>query len=185
MKKVFIILPVLILCLFLSSPVMANDQSPKKWMIGTELDLAPYLFEGYYVSAVAGYDHWRTRFVLTKITTPGFATQSGFEDNELQVKAFIVDYYFSEGFQGWWVGPGYEKWKGEVREKASGLQKRYRTDIVTLGGGYTFRLNDYFYINPWAAVHIPAGGDKEVQFTNDAFKLRTTAEASIKIGIHF
>ena len=178
MKRGLFVCSLLIVCLFLISPVMADEQVSKKWMVGTELDLVPYLFDGYYISAVAGYGNWRTRYVLTKITTPGFATQSGFEDNEINVNAYIVDYYFKEGFKGWWVGPGYETWKGEVKEKESGFKKHYRTDILTLGGGYTFRFNDYFYVNPWAAVHIPIGGDRNVQFVNKTFKLRATAEAS-------
>jgi hypothetical protein len=72
-----------------------------------------------------------------------------------------------------------------VKEKSSGVIKSYRTDIFTLGGGYTFRFNDHFYINPWAAIHIPVGGDKNVQFPNDTFKIRAMPEASIKIGINF
>lgn len=185
MKKLLTALALVFICLFLTSPVMADDQVPKEWMLGTELDLVPYIFDGYYVSAVAGYGKLRARFVRTNITTPGFATQSGFADNKLNVNAYIIDYYFKDGFKGWWFGPGYESWDGEVKEKSSGLKKMYRTDILTLGGGYTFRFNDHFYLNPWAAVHIPIGGDKNVQFVNETFKLRATPEASIKIGINF
>jgi hypothetical protein len=42
------------------------------------------------------------------------------------------------------------------------------------GGGYTFRFNDHFCINPWAAVHIPIGGDRDVHLTNETFKIRAT-----------
>jgi hypothetical protein len=176
---------ILLALVFVASPALADDRPPKRWMVGTELDLAPYLFDGYYASIVAGYRKWRARFVLTNITTPDFATQSGFEDNELDVDAYIVDYYFADGFKGWWVGPGYETWEGEVTEESSGTRKGYRTDILTLGGGYTFRFNDYFYLNPWAAVHIPVGGDKDVPFDDETFEIRATPEASIKIGINF
>ena len=185
MKKTAAFFMILLACLFSIKAVVADDPPPKKWMVGTELDLVPYIFDGYYISAVAGYDKWRVRFVRTNLTTPSFATQSGFEDNELNVNAYIIDYYFKEGFRGWWIGPGYETWDGEVTEKSSGASKSYKTDILTLGGGYTFRFNDHFYINPWGAVHIPIGGDKDVQFTNETFKIRTTPEVSIKIGINF
>jgi hypothetical protein len=185
MKKTATFLMIVLVCLFSIKPVMADGPTPKKWMLGTELDLVPYIFDGYYISAVAGYGKWRARFVRTNITIPGFATQSGFEDNELNVNAYIIDYYFKEGFRGWWIGPGYETWDGEIKEKNSGVRKSYRTDILTLGGGYTFRFNDHFYINPWAAVHIPISGDKDVQFTNEIFKIRATPEASIKIGVNF
>ncbi len=184
-KTLLIIWGIFLSCLLPAMTVFANDEAPKKWMVGTELDLVPYLFDGYYVSVVAGHGKWRARFVRTNITTPDFATQSGFEDNELNVNAYIVDYYFKDGFRGWWVGPGYETWNGEVKEKSSGLNKKYRTDILTLGGGYTFRFNDHAYLNPWAAVHVPISGDRDVSFVNSVFKIRATPEASIKIGINF
>jgi hypothetical protein len=185
MKKILTVWCVLLACLLPASPVFADDQLPKKWMVGTELDLAPYLFGGYYISALAGYGKWRARYVRTNITTPDFVTQSGFKDNKLNVNAYIVDYYFKDGFRGWWVGPGYETWNGEVKERSSGFKEKYRTEILTLGGGYTFRYNDYFYINPWAALHIPIGGDREKQFVNTTYRIRATPEASIKIGVNF
>lgn len=185
MKKTRTVSSVLFVCLLLISPAMADEQVLKKWMVGTELDLIPYVYDGYYISAVAGYGQWRARFVRTLITTPDFATQSGFEENKLNVNAYIIDYYLKEGFSGWWVGPGYEIWDGEVMEKSSGVKKTYRTNILTLGGGYTLRFNEHLYINPWAAVHIPIGGDTELQFANSAFKIRSMPEASIKIGINY
>jgi hypothetical protein len=184
-KKTLAALGAVLVYLSLISSAAANDQTPKKWMVGTELDLAPYLFNGYYLSAVGGYGNWRARYVRTNITTPGFVTQSGFEDNELFVNAYIVDYYFKEGFKGWWVGPGYETWNGSVKEKGSGVKKDYRTDILTLGGGYTILIRDHLYINPWAAVHLPVGGDRDVSFVNSTFKIKATPEASVKIGVFF
>jgi hypothetical protein len=184
-KKCILISVTILAILSLAPFVVAGDRTPKKWMVGTEVDLVPYLYDGYYLSAVAGYSNWRLRFVRTKITTPGFATPGGFEDNKLDVNAFIVDYYLQEGFTGWWIGPGYETWDGEVREKTSGVAEKYRAGILTLGGGYTYRFNDYFYLNPWAAVHLPMSGDRQVQFANSTFRVRAAAEASIKIGINF
>lgn len=186
MKRFIFISIFFISFIILSIPVSAEEnESTKEWMFGTELDFVPYVFDGYYISAIAGYGHWRTRFVYTDITTPDFATQSGFEDNRLKVKAYIVDYYFKEGFEGWWIGPGLETWEGTIKEKSSELKKTYTTNILTLGGGYTFRFNNHLYINPWAAVHIPIGGDKEVQFASKTLKIDPTPEASIKIGINF
>lgn len=172
------------LCQF-SLPVLAENTTQKKWSVGTELDVAPYIFDGYYLSAVAGYGNWRARFVRVKLTTPDFATQSGFKDNELDIKAYIVDYYFKEGFRGWWIGAGYEAWKGEVKENSSGGGKKYKTDVFTVGAGYTFGINDYLYINPWAALHIPISGDKDVQFSDETFNIKATPEVSIKVGVNF
>lgn len=166
-----------------AQPVASSQ--PKQWMVGTELDLVPFLLDGWYASAIAGLGHWRARYVLTNATTPGFVTPSGFADNELDVQAYIVDYYFREGFAGWWIGPGLESWDGEVRQESTGERRSYETWIATLGGGYTFRFSDHFYLNPWLAVHVPIGGDKEVAFPGDTFDVRVTAEASIKFGINF
>lgn len=185
MKNRFTLSLILTGCLLVIASIRADQQVPKKWMVGTELDIVPYIFDGYYLSAIAGYSNWRVRFVRTDITTPDFMTQSGFEDNEINVNAYIVDYYFKKGFKGWWIGTGYEIWKGEVKQTSSDLTKKYQTEILTLGGGYTFRFNDYFYLNPWIGVHLPISGDKEVQFIDETFKIQATPEASIKFGINF
>jgi hypothetical protein len=167
------------------SLLYGNAAGAKEWMVGTELDVVPYLNDGYYASAIAGYGHWRARVVLTDITVPDFATQSGFDDNDLQVQAYIVDYYFKQDFEGWWVGPGFERWEGRVTEEDSGLRRDYTTDILTLGGGYTWRLGEHVYLTPWAAVHIPIGGDRNVSFANDTFNIDPVPEASIKLGLRF
>lgn len=185
MRKPLSITLALLLLTGLANSAMAETATAKNWMIGTEFDFVPYLFDGYYSSVVAGKGNWRARFVLTDITTPGFATQKGFKDNRMYVNAYIADYYFKPGFKGWWVGPGFETWKGKVRAESGGPRRHYYTDIVTLGGGYTFRINDHLYINPWAAVHFPVGGDTRVKFPGSTYRLSPTPEASVKIGLNF
>ena len=175
----------LTLCLLLCTFINTNAQIDKDWMFGAEFDIVPYLFNGYYLSAVGGYGHFRARIALTEITVPSFLTDSKFEDNNLRVKALIVDYYFKKGFFGWWIGSGYEIWKGEISEKSSKQRKEYNTDILTVGGGYTYRFSDYFYIIPWAGIHFPVGGDKKIEFQQSTFEIKTMPEASIKIGINF
>lgn len=161
---------------------MASEEG---WTFGTELDVVPYLSNGYYLSFIAGKGRLRGRVVRTELTTPDFVTDDEFEDNDLQVWAAIVDVYFEDDFSGWWVGPGLERWSGSVEEKASGVRQSYETDILTLGGGYTWRFSKHFYLNPWAAVHIPIGGDREIAFPSAVFEIDATPEASVKLGIRF
>ncbi len=156
-----------------------------EWKFGTEFDLVPYLNDGYYLSVIVGKGRLRGRIVRTELTTPSFVTDDDFEDNDLVVNAAIVDVYFKDGFSGWWVGPGLERWEGDVTEKASGVRQSYGTNILTLGGGYTWRFAKHFYLNPWAAVHIPIGGDRDVAFPSAVFEIDATPEASIKLGIEF
>src|SRR5262249_20585080 len=101
------------------------------------------------------------------------------------INAAIVDFFFRDGFSGWWVGPGLERWNGDVTEKASGVRHGYETDILTVGGGYVWKFSKHVYLNPWAGVHIPIAGDREVSFPSAVFKINVTPEASVKLGIAF
>ena len=176
--------------LFLSLyAAMPADAAPSTtggvWKFGTEFDLAPYLNGGYYLSFAVGKGRMRGRLVRTRLTTPDFVTDDDFEDNDLSVWAGIVDLYFKDGFSGWWIGPGLEQWKGDVTEKATGLRQEYDTNILTLGGGYTWRFSHHLYLNPWAALHLPIGGDTEIHFVSSTFEIDPTPEASVKLGIEF
>ena len=66
-----------------------------------------------------------------------------------------------------------------------GLRQGYETTILTLGGGYTWRFSKHFYLNPWAAVHFPIGGDRDVEFPSSTFSIDPTPEMSVKLGILF
>lgn len=183
-RRVFAAPLALALSMLSFAPAVAAT-SNDGWKVGTEFDLLPYLNDGYYVSLVVGKGRVRGRLVRTALTTPDFATDDDFEDNDLSIWAGIMDIYFKDGFTGWWVGPGVERWSGRVTEKATGLRQEYDTDILTVGGGYTWRFSRHFYLNPWAAVHVPIGGDTEVRFASSTFEIHPTAEASVKLGIEF
>ncbi|ANM31731.1 hypothetical protein ABI59_22495 [Acidobacteria bacterium Mor1] len=157
----------------------------KGWMVGTEVDLVPFLYDGYYVSLIGGAGKLRGRVVRTELTLPSFVTDDAFRDDDRKVDALILDVYFRPDFEGWWVGPGLERWTGDVTEVSSGLRRGYRTDVLTLGGGYTWRFSEHFYLNPWAAVHVPIGGDRDVQFADNTFEIDPTPEISVKLGIRF
>ncbi|MBK9130437.1 MAG: hypothetical protein IPM20_02170 [Gammaproteobacteria bacterium] len=163
----------------------ADEQVVDTWQFGTELDVLPFLLDGYYLSATAGRDHWRIRYVRTNVTAPEFATASGFDNNRLEINAVILDYFFDAGKSGWWVGPGIERWQGKVTEESSGLRQSYRTDMLTLGGGYVYYVSERVFLNPWVAIHIPVSGDRDVMFVDDNYELRILPEASVKLGIRF
>ena len=171
--------------LIIFAPVTTIAAEGAKWTFGTEIDLLPYLNGGYYISAIAGKGRLRGRIVRTELTVPSFATDDAFTDNDLEVWAAIVDIYFKDEFSGWWFGPGLEIWDGTVTEKASGVRQSYHTNILTLGGGYTWRFSKNFYLNPWAAIHIPIGGDRDVMFPSGVFEIDPIPEASVKLGVFF
>ncbi|MBP7460876.1 MAG: hypothetical protein KBA26_06270 [Candidatus Delongbacteria bacterium] len=166
-------------------PMNAQQKIFRQWMVGTELDVIPFVFDGYYASLIGGYEHWRSRMVLSHLTTPDFVTPSGFKDNVLDVKALIVDYYPQKGFHGWWIGSGFEIWDGNVKQTSSGHKKDYQTSIFTLGSGYTYYFYRWLYINPWVAIHIPIAGDRKIKFNDDTYSVKTSSEASLKLGCSF
>lgn len=155
------------------------------WTFGGELDLAPYLLDGHYVSAVVGKGHWRLRLIDTAMTTPAFMTPEGFEDQRIKAQAFVADYYFKPDFRGWWLAAGLERWRGSATETRSRLSQAFTTQVMTVGAGYTLRLSEHVYLNPWAAIHIPTGGDREIAFSQQTLKIRPVPEASLKIGFRF
>ena len=174
---------ILLACTFLvSAPCRAAD---KNWMIGSEIDLLPFLNDGYYASVIGGVGKLRARLVRTELTVPSVVTDDAFTDDDREVDAVIVDIYLEPDFVGWWIGPGLERWTGSVTEEATGLRQSYRTDVFTIGGGYTWRFSESFYLNPWAAVHLPIGGDRDVAFVNETFEIDPTPEVSVKLGVRF
>ncbi|GJQ32598.1 MAG: hypothetical protein HBSAPP04_14370 [Ignavibacteriaceae bacterium] len=165
---------------------MNPDTKKSHQTFGTELDLLPYISNGYYLSAWYGTGRFRIRGVLTKTTIPGFMLKDGFKDNKLTVYAGIVDYFFNDNFKGAWVGAGFEAWESEIRNENSSGTATYNNKILTLGGGYVWKFFDNFYLNPWAALHYIVGGETEIRLGNSVHKPGVlTPEVSIKLGWHF
>lgn len=154
--------------------------------VGAELDMFPYLTGGYYGSLWVGSNHVRARGVITRATLPGFVTEDGFEDNQIDVYAAIVDYFIHPDFQGLWIGGGIEYWNGNISLVDSPADAGYDNFIATLGVGYVWKFWKNLYLNPWAAVHVRVAGDDEVIVSNEQFNPRAVLpEASLKLGWHF
>lgn len=169
--------------LMLAAPPLHADEVP--WRFGTELDLLPFLSDGYSVSVVAGRGHFRGRLVRTELTTPDFVTDDDFRDDDLEIVALVFDYFPRDDQTGWWFGVGLELWDGEVTEKASGLSQTYQSTVLTGGAGYVWRFGEHFTVNPWAGIHAPIGGDRTLRFPSHEFSIEAKLEASLKVGLSF
>ena len=44
--------------------------------------------------------------------------EDGFTENKIHAYTLITDYFFQPGFQKWWVGAGFEYWKGQIQTDA-------------------------------------------------------------------
>ena len=158
-----------------------------KFTIGSELDLLPYVSNGYYASAWFGLANQKVRIrpVFAKSELPDFMLDEEFNRNTIKVYAAIVDYFFHANYKGAWIGSGLEYWDGEIEDQMNNTSA-YNSWVYTLGAGYVWKIWDNLYINPWIAGHLRIAGDKRVKVGDELFKPdRFTPEISIKIGYHF
>jgi hypothetical protein len=103
-----------------ATPAGAADparSSPDRVALGLEVDLLPTVLSAIDGQFGAGGNLWvgRDRLRLRAVGTqvhfpPGSLTPTGFQDRQLTVAAGIVDYFFSPGFDGPWLGAGFEYW---------------------------------------------------------------------------
>ncbi len=166
------------------------EQTPSgAWKFGTEVDVLPYVMKGYYASAFAGRDATRLRMVIARSDMPSFMVKDGFKDKRSEAYALLADHFFGahrKQMQGMWVGGGGEYWRNSIRTDASPALAHYNNTMLTLGGGYAFRLSRHVYVNPWAAGHLVVGGNRSIPVSGETYvQPRFTTEASIKVGFIF
>ena len=168
---------------------MPEPTSPGAWRFGTEVDVLPYAMKGYYASAFAGRDATRLRMVIARSDMPSFMVKDGFKDKRSEAYALLVDRFFGarrKEMQGMWVGGGGEYWRTSIRTDASPALAHYDNTMLTLGGGYVFRLSRHVYVNPWSAGHLVVGGNRNIAVSGETYvQPRFTTEASIKVGFVF
>ena len=184
MRRIILLIGLLLVVGYLQA--QKTDQK-SKLTIGTELDLLPYVSNGYYASVWFGLDNQKMRIrpVLAKTELPDFMLDDEFNRNTIKAYAVVVDYFFKPNYKGVWIGSGFEYWDGEIEDQVKNTNG-YDAWVHTLGAGYVWKFWDNLYINPWVAGHLRIAGDKRVQVGNEIYKpKRFTPEISIKIGYHF
>jgi hypothetical protein len=184
MKKLTIIL------LFITSVFYSQTyDNSSRVRAGLEIDALPYLTGGYYFSAWGGYKNFRLRGVFTHFKSPSFVIPDGFEDQKSDAYTLLVDYFPSADkneFEKWWIGAGLEYWKNSVQNSSDNATGNYDNLILTLGGGYVWKIWGNLYLNPWAAAHIALSGADEKKIGNNNFKPKGFLyEASLKLGWYF
>ena len=168
--------------------VKAEDNG-RQIRVGTEIDALPYLTGGHYFSIWSGYHNFRLRGVFTHFKSPSFIIPDGYEDQKTDAYTLLVDYFTvsdKNEFEKWWIGAGFEYWKNSVVNSTDNVNGKYENAILTIGGGYVWKIRGNWYLNPWAAGHYALSGAGEEQIGNDSFKpKRFLYEASLKLGWYF
>lgn len=172
---------------FIPNKVFAQEPMPgERAHLGFELDALPYISGGYYGSVWIGYKQIRYRGVIAKATVPEFLLPDGFTNNEVRAYAAIADYFFQPDFRGWWLGTGFEYWRGEIQTELRLSTGNYHQTVFTLGGGYVWKFLRNLYLNPWIAGHARLSGESAITVDDKIFSpAAITPEFSIKIGWHF
>jgi hypothetical protein len=159
------------------------------WKAGTEIDLLPYVMNGYYASAFVARDAWRLRGVAARSQAPSFLVTDGFEKKRTDAYALLVDRFMGQKknrLQGFWIGGGAELWRSRIRQDGTTDFARYDNTVLTAGSGYVWKLSRHFYVNPWSAMHVVVGGDREINVSGKNYEQpRFTPELSVKFGIVF
>lgn len=189
MKKIFLsAILLLTINVFTMAQYENQNECDSNLSIGTELDILPYLTGGYYGSLIFGYNNFRLRPIYSKANQPYFILPNGFDKNEMDVYAALFDYFFNDenNLKGWWIGAGVEFWKNNVRNESDKTEKTFNTQVLTIGGGYTWFITDNIFLNPWCAGHFTVAGDTDVKVGNKNYKSRFfLPEVSLKVGVNF
>jgi hypothetical protein len=185
------------LCTLAAGPALAAEPPPPvapardRLTLGLELDALPFV-----LSAVAGQpggagnlwiglDRLRLRAVGAHVAFPSGLTPTGFQDRELTVAAGIVDCFFRPGFDGPWVGAGFEYWWNTIGSPSGPSTASWNSWVATLGGGFVWKFWGEFYLNPWAAAHLLLSTPSVTLYGETWKPAAVTGEVSVKLGWSF
>ncbi len=179
-------------CLAASGPAGAADAPrgpPDRVALGLEVDLLPTGLSavggqlGGGGNVWAGYERMRLRAVGSQIYfPPGSLTPPGFENRQLTVAAGIVDYFFAPGFDGPWLGAGFEYWWNTIGSPSGPATASWSSWVFTLGGGFVWKVWGNLYLNPWAAAHLLLSRPEVTHHGATWTPAPLSAEVSLKIG---
>lgn len=180
--------------LFLVSPVFAQNTDYKNSTdaaAGFAVDLLPTVLSatqgeaGYSFQAWTGFENVKMRVVAAHLYQPDSVINDSFENYEMNVAAFIMDYFFADNFNGFWIGTGAELWNCSIEHKATGETVQWTDNILTLGAGYVWKITENVYLDPFAALHYRMNDTKVMAGGEEFTRQRVSASASVKIGYMF
>ena len=176
----------------LGQSVKGSDEGATEntvWRFGSEVDVLPYIMDGYYASAFIGHEAWRLRAVTARSAAPDFLVTSGFENKRTDAYALLADRFLGPRrgqLKGFWVGGGGEFWQSRIRRDNTSSFTQFDNFVLTAGGGYVWKLSKHFYLNPWSAMHVVVAGDRNINVSGKMYhQPAVTPEASLKIGFVF
>ncbi len=160
--------------------------------LGFTVDLLPIVMSattgeaGFSLQAWAGADHFRIRAVGARVSLPdALIGEKNFTDHDMLVGAVIADYIFGERFAGFWAGAGGEYWHNTIRHENPGGNASWDNAVLTVGGGYIWKVYGNLFVEPWTAAHLVLNGGTVKVAGASYTPQRLSAEVSLKIGYFF
>ena len=191
LKSVTIIFSAVFTVLAVTSAFSAEGDEQVKPKIGYAVDLLPTALSategkaGYSFQTWGGYDHIKIRLVAAHFYMPQSQVDSSFENYEVNVTAFLIDWFPYGDLSGFWFGAGTELWNSRIEHKDSGSKSAWTDNILTAGIGYVWKITDNIYVDPFAAVHYRMSDGKIETGCAEFERMRVSASASVKIGYQF
>lgn len=199
----------LFILLLLCACTARAGATPANYAVGFNVDLLPTVLSasekefGYSVQGWLGRNHLRLRFVAAHLYIPDKLDGSDrFSHLRNNVGAVICDYTTGDNFDEWWIGSGLELWQQRIEHKympvtagrtpasvddlpESDGWAEWSNVVMTLGGGYIWKVYRNFYVDPWVAGHYILD-PKRISLNGSHYKpKRFQAEASLKLGWYF
>ena len=168
--------------LFLLVSGLSHGQN-KDISAGLELDVLPYIFEGYMGAGWIGFDRFRIRGLFAKVNMPEFMVDDDFTDKQIKSTAIILDYFFNEFQSGFWIGAGGVYWNEQIQSKENLERANYKSYLLNGSFGYVWNLSKRIYLSPWTGLSLRIGGDKNINVGGSYYKPPFfNPEFSLKVG---
>jgi hypothetical protein len=177
---------------FTSAIYAQTDSTKNKPAIGMAIDLLPPVMSattghlGYSGQIWYGYNRWRVRGVIAGFQMPDKVMgNENYKDLRTTATAMIFDYFKDTGFQGWWIGGGFEMWNNKITSKTDLEDYAFTNYVATAGTGYIFKVYKNFYVEPWGAVHFVYYNESVYVGDSEYKTKKFQGEVSLKIGWQF
>ncbi|TRZ44481.1 hypothetical protein [Robertkochia solimangrovi] len=161
-------------------------EEPQYLSAGLEVDVLPYVLNGYMGAAWVSKNHFRLRALFAHVKMPDFITPDEFTNNKINSFAFLLDYYQKKDLSGFWIGGGPVIWDGSIQSEQRRSSVKYKSYLLNGSIGYSLFLTKNLYLSPWAGLSFRFAGDKNI--TVDGYDYDPpflNPELSLKLGWRF
>ncbi len=181
MKRLF-----LILLIFVSINLFAQQENEREIKVGIETNILPFFYNGYHGSLWVGKNGYRARLVAAKADYPKNTVPDGFRKMTLSFYEIEFDIFFGDKkteFLGWWLATGIGQTNHQVTTLINDLTENVNTIDIHIGIGYTFNLWKGLTVNPWGGLAWHTNFPNEITVGSEVWEPKSISPVGgLKIG---